>query len=56
MQSLNSIMIQFPKQQLWKEYACENNTKEKKVWENVAQTMLGCEFLACYVVAHKACS
>ena len=29
-------------------------TRKAKVWENVAQTRLGGEFWACYVIAYKA--
>ena len=46
--------LKFPKQQSWKEYPCENNTKAKKVWKNVAQTRIGGEFWVCCVIAYKA--
>ena len=41
---------------LWKGYSRENITKATKGWENVAQTRLGGEFRACYVIAHKTYS
>ena len=36
-----------PKQQRWKEYPGENNTKATKFEENVAQTRLAGGFWAC---------
>lgn len=31
----------------------DNNTEATKDWENVAQTRLGAEFRACYVIVHE---
>ena len=53
MQNVNFIMKQFPKGQRWKECPREKNTKATKVWENVAQTRLGGEFLECDLIAHN---
>jgi len=53
MQIANLIVDKFPKQQRWKEYSRENNTKVPEVWENFSQARLGGEFWACDVIMHK---